>query len=103
MSALALSAMIWAVPAKRGIWKTVKLADGKEVRVELHGDEHLSFWQAENGGRYVKSAEKNSYVLADMAALQRQADKSRAMAPLRSPEKVGIGGSHPAFIRRKDL
>lgn len=101
MSALALSAMMWAVPAKRGIWKTVKLADGKEVRVELHGDEHLSFWQAENGVRYVKSAEKNSYVLADMATLQRQASKSRAMAPLRSPEKVGIGGNHLAFIGKK--
>lgn len=35
-----------AVPAQRGIWKYIRLADGNRVRVELCGDEHLHFWRA---------------------------------------------------------
>ena len=30
-----------AVPAQRGIWKIIRLADGSRVRVELCGDEYL--------------------------------------------------------------
>jgi hypothetical protein len=35
-----------AVPAKKGIWKTLKLQDGTEVRATLVGDEHGHFWKA---------------------------------------------------------
>ena len=41
--------MMMAVPAKRGVWKTFKLADGTEVRAELRGDEHVRYWRAEDG------------------------------------------------------
>ena len=51
---LALACMaVLAVPAKRGLWKTVTLADGTEVRVELRGDEFCHFWQAEDGRQFV--------------------------------------------------
>ncbi len=49
---LALSA--FADRAMPGIWQTKKLADGTEVRVELKGDEHVHFWQAEDGRRYLE-------------------------------------------------
>jgi len=102
MSFLAMSAMMWAVPAKRGVWKTVKLADGTEVRVELRGDEHISFWQAENGRRYVRQTDADYFVEADMEALQKKAMSSRSKAPLRSPQRVSIGDkNHPAFIGNK--
>ena len=42
----------FAVPAKKGLWKNVTLADGTEVRVQKMGDEHLHFWQDEQGSRY---------------------------------------------------
>lgn len=38
-----------AVPAKRGVWKTIKLEDGTEVRAELCGDERRHFWRTEDG------------------------------------------------------
>lgn len=102
MSFLAISAMIWAVPAKRGIWKTVKLADGTKVRVELRGDEHMSFWQAENGTKYVRQSDAEYFVEADMEILKQNAISSRAKAPLRSPQKVSIGdNNHPAFVGNK--
>lgn len=41
-----------AVPARPGQWRTVTLADGSTVRVELRGDEHLHFWQDADGQRY---------------------------------------------------
>lgn len=102
MSMLAASAMIWAVPAKRGIWKTVKLSNGTEVRVELRGDEYCSFWQSENGTKYVRQSDAEYFVEADMALLDKQAVSGRSKAPLRSPQKVSIGdNNHPAFVGNK--
>ena len=50
---LAMAVMIFAVPARRGLSKTVTLADGTQVRVELRGDEHGHYWQSADGVRYV--------------------------------------------------
>lgn len=52
--ALALSAAMSAnaVPAQPGLWRTLKLADGTEVKVELRGDEFMRFWQDADGNRY---------------------------------------------------
>lgn len=102
MSLLVMSAMVWAVPAKRAVWKTVRLADGTEVRVELRGDEHMNFWQAENGRKYVSQPNTGYFVEADMEALQQRAVASRSKAPLRSPKKISIGdNNHPAFVGNK--
>lgn len=49
LSMALMSTLVLAVPAKRGMWKTVKMADGTEVRVELRGDEFCSYWQAADG------------------------------------------------------
>ena len=40
-----------AIPAKRGIWNTLKLADGKEVKAQLMGDEHLHYWMTDDGDK----------------------------------------------------
>ena len=48
--------MMMAVPAKRGVWKTFKLADGTEVRAELRGDEHVRYWRAEDGCTFIDLA-----------------------------------------------
>lgn len=37
------AATIMAVPAKRGIYRTLRLANGTEVRAQLCGDEHIHF------------------------------------------------------------
>ena len=49
---LALSA--FADRAMPGLWQVKKMADGTEVRVELKGDEHVHFWQTEDGRRYLE-------------------------------------------------
>ncbi len=75
MTLAALCAM--AVPAKRGQWKTVTLADGSKVRVELRGDEFLNYWQAEDGRRFVRNATTAKYELADMTKLRERAQTIR--------------------------
>ena len=75
---LALACMaVLAVPAKRGQWKTVTLADGTEVRVELRGDEFCHFWQAEDGRQFVESAKAGVYEPADMEAITARASARR--------------------------
>ena len=66
-----------AVPAKRGQWKTVTLADGTKVRVELRGDEFINYWQAEDGRRFVRNAATAKYELADMTKLRERAQALR--------------------------
>ena len=48
----AFAVAMMAVPAKRGQWKTIQLADGTEVRATLVGDEHGHFWKGEDGKAY---------------------------------------------------
>lgn len=56
LSLLAVTMGMMAVPAKRGMWSTIKLANGEEVRVEKVGDEHGHWLRAANGMCYVKNA-----------------------------------------------
>ena len=101
---LALACMaVLAVPAKRGQWKTVTLADGTEVRVELRGDEFCHFWQAEDGRQFVESAKAGVYEPADIeamtarAAARRQAVAEgrarRAASARKAPSQAGRAAS----------
>ena len=40
---LCLVLSVWAVPAKRGVWCSLSLVDGTEVKAQLVGDEFLRF------------------------------------------------------------
>lgn len=51
---LLVTAAVMAIPAKRGLWSTITLSDGTEVRVELRGDEFSRYLQAADGTCYVK-------------------------------------------------
>ena len=73
----AMAAMTFAVPARRGLSKTVTLADGTQVKVELRGDEHGHYWQSADGVRYVASEMKGIYKVADMEAIRRNASARR--------------------------
>lgn len=77
MSLLLVTAMAYAVPAKRGNWKTIKLTDGTEVRVQLLGDEHGHWWQSETGECYVLDSNE-TFKAANMTELQQRASARRA-------------------------
>ena len=44
-----------AIPARRGIWRTVTLGDGTQLQVELRGNEYMHFWQASDGRCFIKN------------------------------------------------
>ena len=46
-----------AIPAKKGLWSVIKLADGTEVNAQLVGDEHGHWMQAADGKCYVRGNE----------------------------------------------
>ena len=78
-------AALWAVPARRGVWKTLTLADGSEVRATLVGDEHGHYWRGIDGRAYQLVAAGDYYlpvdedsVRAEAAARRQQTDASRA-------------------------
>lgn len=79
MALLMAATSLCAVPAKRGVWRTIALENGQEVRVCLVGDEHLHYWQAADGTRYVPSA-GGKFAKADMQQLERHAAIRRAGA-----------------------
>ena len=84
---LALSA--FADRAMPGLWQVKKMADGTEVRVELKGDEHVHFWQTEDGRRYL---ERDGVLrLTDVHEIDSIAYAKRALV---------YGSNHAAGARR---
>jgi len=46
---LTIASISLAVPAKRGIWKQLRLNDGTVVEAELRGDESFHYWRTADG------------------------------------------------------
>ena len=69
--------MAMAVPARPGIWRTVRLADGSEVKVTLRGDEHLHFWQSADGVAYVPDGKTGFFKAVSMKRLAAQVSQSQ--------------------------
>lgn len=81
---------VMAVPAKRGLWKTITLSNGTEVSVELKGDEHVHYLQAADGTCYVRNG--NGYELIDSEALQvRRAKRQMKRRVIASSTSDGLG------------
>ncbi|WP_288317459.1 M6 family metalloprotease domain-containing protein [Xylanibacter caecicola] len=68
-----------AVPAKRGIWRTLPLVGGGEVHAELIGDECLNYYKSAAGTFYVPVAD-GFYDVADIASLKAAAGEKRAVS-----------------------
>ena len=86
------SVAVMAVPAKKGLWKTISLENGKEVKALLKGDEFGHYWQAVDGHCYVSDGD--IYQEQTPAMLQKAAQK-RAKAQMyrtaRLPRKAANG------------
>ena len=86
LSLMVVAMTMMAVPAKRGLWKTLTLQDGTEVKAMLVGDEHGHFWRAENGKAYLEQegttyfkAIDDKQLVAKAKARRQQANAKRAM------------------------
>ena len=83
-----------AIPARRGIWRHITLADGTEVTAELRGDEHGRFWMDREGNAYMEN-ELGTLVkmtkeeaLATLAQNRQQLESSKVGSPMKAPRRV---------------
>ena len=103
---LLVSINLMAIPAKPGLWQTLTLTDGTEIRVQLRGDEHLHFWTTENGDCYIE--QNDSIMLVSPEQIRQRYQQSRrtanmAASRLQSPSKVSIGERTHYLGKKKGL
>ncbi len=98
-----LVAYSFAVPAKRGVWRTIELKNGVSVKARLCGDEHAHWWQTEDGSCFmldslgkVKAVEPNellaearSKIMTRRLAVtkRKNAKKAQAQAAAKANDK----------------
>lgn len=98
---------VMAVPAKRGIWKTLKLTDGTEVRAQLMGDEHVHFYVSDDGTKYMASGDDVFAPVDDARiariAMERRAPMRSAKRRMKSPLKAEMGERTHYLGQKKGL
>ena len=95
---LCLVLSVWAVPAKRGVWCSLSLVDGTEVKAQLVGDEFLHYYVAEDGTKYVQDEATSLYrKMTDEVTAQRRAAVRRAQAQGRQKRMLRKAQANNAF------
>lgn len=87
-AATLMAASIYAIPAKRGLWRTIKLADGTEVRAELRGDETCSYYRTEDGRIFARNSTTGLYESTDTETLMAKASARRSTAQARRAKRA---------------
>lgn len=95
---LCLVLSVWAVPAKRGVWCSLSLVDGTEVKAQLVGDEFLHYYVSEDGTKYVQDESTGLYrKMTDEVTAQRRAAVRRAQAQGRQKRMLRKAQASNAF------
>lgn len=95
---LCLVLSVWAVPAKRGVWCSLSLVDGTEVKAQLVGDEFLHYYVSEDGTKYVQDEATGLYrKMTDEVTAQRRAAVRRAQAQGRQKRMLRKAQASNAF------
>ena len=76
MACMVFTISISAVPAKPGMWRTLQLKHGKEVRAQLVGDEWFHFYADSLGNAYVEK-KNNIYKKVSKRKLEKMRKKSQ--------------------------
>lgn len=97
---------VMSVPARRGQWVTITLADGTTVRAEARGDERIHYWQSADGERFVKNDTTGLFRRWEDADAQRLLAKRRLMTRVRRSQSLATrAGSTTSLLtgQRKGL
>ena len=92
LSFVIISLLALAVPAKRGVWRTIPLTDGTTVEAQLCGDENLHYYVSASGQRFVADLNGAFRPVNEQQLrwrLQRKRSKSAAVAA-RAPRRIGV-------------
>lgn len=98
LSALLLTTASFAIPARPGIWRTITLTNGTQVRAQLQGDEHLNYYEDAEGNTYTENADGTFYAFNLNEAKERvktRLNKMRAAAAAKHPNRaIGQYGNY---------
>lgn len=95
---LCLVLSVWAVPAKRGVWCSLSLVDGTEVKAQLVGDEFLHYYVSEDDTKYVQDESTGLYrKMTDEVTVQRRSAVRRAQAQGRQKRMLRKAQASNAF------
>lgn len=87
LSSVFIALAINAVPVKPGYWRTVTLADGSNVRVEMAGDENIVYWRSADGMCY-RPLKGNSNVFERVEAAKLQQELSLTLSARQKREEA---------------
>ena len=89
---MAVAMTMMAVPAKKGLTKTIQLANGTEVKATLVGDEHGHYWKGEDGLAY-QETDANYYqtVSTEKIAAKAKARRANLKKHNRAMRRVSMG------------
>ena len=96
---LMVATAMLAVPAKRGVVKMLKTADGKEIRAQLVGDEHAHYYLSADGRTFVM--QDGVAVEASREQLLQKAQKRRAPISKARQARRKVGGAGKVFEGEK--
>ena len=87
-----------AIPARPGLVRTLKLADGTSITARLIGDEHGHYWLGNDGKAYSQTTSEDVYEIVDVEAIRAKASVRRRQVNTHrikrlAPRKVGDVGS----------
>lgn len=86
---MAFLSVVNAIPVKRGQWRTIRLADGTSVKVELRGDEWAHYWQGEDGRVFVADTMvADRYRETTIAAINKRTEARRSVAVERRSQRL---------------
>lgn len=101
---LLVSVAVMAVPAKKGIWKTITLENGKEVKVQLKGDEFGHYWRSAEGRNYVTvdgSFQEETSGMRQLAVQRRAVSQQRRAARLSRHTSKGMRRAPASHLGQK--
>ena len=104
MLLLVVCQLVMATPARRGVYKTLRLSDGRELRAMLVGDEFGRFWRGDDGRAYVPDGD--CYVLANEKAIMAQANARRAVSEAKTARRLAArraGNTKGYFGEKRSL
>ena len=78
--------IVYAVPAKPGLFRVLTLSDGTTVHARLVGDEHGHYWLGDDGKAYQSVG--NTYQLVDREAIGANANQRRQEANQRRAQRL---------------
>ena len=104
LSLCMLTVAVTAVPARKGLWKTITLSDGTSVKAHLVGDEFGHCWIAADGQRYVavgNSFQQETAEVRQLASSRRALAQKRRAARLPRPSANGLRRAPASHLGKK--